>query len=103
VEKCSRVATLKMSVMDSLYVLNEQLSSKLSVRDTNHLKSLLLFPITLRFTYPCGACRQFIAEFGEVEVIVANNDKEYESTMISLILPSTFQKSDLESGKRTET
>ena len=52
------------------------------------------------FTFPCGACRQFIAEFGEVEIIVANNDKQYESTKISTLLPHSFLKSDLIPEKR---
>ena len=47
------------------------------------------------FTFPCGACRQFIAEFGEVDIIVANNEKQYESTKISTLLPHSFLKSDL--------
>jgi len=44
--------------------------------------------------YPCGACRQVIAEFppgeGETLVIVAKSEEDYEVYTISELLPKTF-------------
>ena len=43
--------------------------------------------------YPCGACRQVIAEFSNEDtiVIVAKSEEEYEVYNISELLPHTFQ------------
>lgn len=41
---------------------------------------------------PCGACRQFIAEFGlDIQVIMANKEGKYETAKLSQLLPKTFQ------------
>ena len=54
------------------------------------------------FTYPCGACRQFMSEFGDIEVIVASNKKEFESSTLNQLLPKAFDIHVLESNKCTE-
>ena len=43
--------------------------------------------------YPCGACRQVIAEFSNEDtiVIIAKSEEEYEVYNISELLPHTFQ------------
>ncbi|NLO90078.1 MAG: cytidine deaminase [Clostridia bacterium] len=41
---------------------------------------------------PCGACRQFILEFGEdITVIMADRDKRYEVKKIKELLPLPFK------------
>lgn len=46
---------------------------------------------------PCGACRQFIAEFGlDIEVISANGEGEYFSAKIGELLPHAFTPANLE-------
>ena len=52
------------------------------------------------FTYPCGACRQFMSEFGDVEVICVCKNKSYEKTTLATLLPNSFEKVTLESGQR---
>lgn len=49
------------------------------------------------FTYPCGICRQVIAEFGDKDtiVILAKNIDEYEVKTLEEILPGAFTKKDL--------
>ena len=43
------------------------------------------------YCYPCGACRQFLAEFApEMEVLSAKKDR-YVSNKLSELLPHTFQ------------
>ena len=53
------------------------------------------------FTYPCGACRQFMSEFGDVDVIVASNDGKYEATTLGELLPKAFDKETLDSNVET--
>jgi len=44
---------------------------------------------------PCGACRQFISEFGsEIEVIYGNNG-HVTSSMSDSLLPHSFSKEDM--------
>lgn len=44
------------------------------------------------FLYPCGACRQFMSEFGDVNVICVRNDNSYQETTLAKLLPKTFEK-----------
>ncbi|MCL5032263.1 MAG: cytidine deaminase [Thermotogae bacterium] len=39
---------------------------------------------------PCGACRQVMAEFGNFDVILANDDGEIEQTTVDQLLPGAF-------------
>lgn len=49
------------------------------------------------YTYPCGICRQVIAEFSNKDtvVIIAKNKEEYIVKSIKDILPGAFTKDDL--------
>jgi len=42
---------------------------------------------------PCGACRQFLAEFGDLEIICADsrNVKRFQSFRLSELLPHAFE------------
>lgn len=54
------------------------------------------------FTYPCGICRQVIAEYGtDIEVIVAKCNGEYRKHKLSELLPYAFTEKDLE-GRRLD-
>ncbi len=44
---------------------------------------------------PCGACRQFMAEFGNFKVILANTKGEIKETTVEELLPYMFKKDDL--------
>lgn len=44
------------------------------------------------FAFPCGICRQVLAEFGDFEVIVAKNEQDYKKFMLSDLLPNSFNK-----------
>ena len=49
---------------------------------------------------PCGACRQFIAEFGlDCKIILVKNKEEYQLKTIKDILPMAFDSSALNSNK----
>lgn len=49
-------------------------------------------------TYPCGVCRQFMAEFldSESKIVIANSIENYKIYGLEDILPYNFSKKDLE-------
>ena len=43
------------------------------------------------FTYPCGICRQFLAEFGiDIKFVLSNNKGEIKEKMLKELLPEAF-------------
>ncbi|MCD6436617.1 MAG: cytidine deaminase [Clostridiales bacterium] len=50
----------------------------------------------LEETYPCGICRQVMAEFGDdIEIIIGNVDN-YKTLTLDDLFPHSFTKKDLE-------
>lgn len=51
---------------------------------------------SMDYTYPCGICRQVIAEFGDedMEIILAK-DMDYKVFTLADMLPHSFTKKDL--------
>lgn len=48
------------------------------------------------YCWPCGACRQFLAEFGyNMTVLVARRDGEYVAKPMSELLPCAFNTENL--------
>ena len=43
------------------------------------------------YPYPCGICRQFLSEFGDMKVVVAKSRNDYKEFMLSELLPSSFE------------
>ena len=43
-----------------------------------------------KFITPCGACRQVMAEFGDIPVIMTNNLKETKESTVAELLPLAF-------------
>ena len=50
------------------------------------------------FCWPCGACRQFLAEFssGKMEVVCLNKNREACYTTLQELLPHSFGKNNLD-------
>lgn len=48
---------------------------------------------------PCGACRQFMSEFNDLEIIMTNNEKELKETTLSELLPMAFDDDALRNGQ----
>ncbi|MCR3761787.1 cytidine deaminase [Clostridium felsineum] len=50
------------------------------------------------YTYPCGICRQVIAEFAakDIKIILGKNNGEYIVKTLDEILPGAFTKEDLQ-------
>jgi len=47
---------------------------------------------------PCGACRQFLSEFGaEIDVIMANSNGDFKKAKIKELLPFAFNSERLSS------
>lgn len=63
---------------------------------------LLVFANTEKPVTPCGACRQFMAEFGNFEIVLANGRGETVRTTVAELLPHAFSKSDLGIEGRAE-
>ena len=55
-------------------------------------KSIAVVGSTDEIAYPCGVCRQFMAEFGDAEftVLCANRHNEYERFKLADLLPKSF-------------
>uniref|UniRef100_A0A673HHJ2 Cytidine deaminase n=1 Tax=Sinocyclocheilus rhinocerous TaxID=307959 RepID=A0A673HHJ2_9TELE len=53
-----------------------------------------------RFISPCGACRQFMREFGsQWDVYMSKSDGSYKLMTVEELLPSSFGPDDLRKGK----
>ncbi|MGL4774068.1 MAG: cytidine deaminase [Clostridium sp.] len=62
------------------------------------LKELALIGDINNFTYPCGICRQVIAEFaesGKMKIYIIKNQNDYIETTLEEIMPGIFSKKDL--------
>lgn len=49
---------------------------------------------------PCGACRQFMSEFNDIEIVMTNNEKERKETKLSELLPMAFDDEALQNGQK---
>jgi len=69
----------------------------------NHkIKALAVVGDLNSFTYPCGICRQVMAEFAinkDIPIIIAKNREEYVVKTMEEILPGAFTKIDLDEQK----
>ena len=45
-----------------------------------------------KFISPCGACRQVIAEFNDINIIMTNSEKEMKESTASQLLPLAFDE-----------
>ena len=62
------------------------------------IKAVAVVGDTNGYTYPCGICRQVIAEFvvdEKIPVIIIKNENDYIVRTFEEILPGVFSKKDL--------
>lgn len=61
------------------------------------LKAIALVGDLMRYTEPCGICRQVIGEFADenTDIIVIKNENDYKIKKMEDILPGAFTKEDL--------
>lgn len=55
------------------------------------------------YLYPCGVCRQVMAEFcdpKEFQIILVNTESDYRIFSLEEILPGAFTVADLEKGQK---
>ncbi|MEO8447718.1 MAG: cytidine deaminase [bacterium] len=49
-----------------------------------------------KYIYPCGACRQFMHEFGgDTDVIIVRSENDFKIMKLSELLPGAFDKNSL--------
>jgi cytidine deaminase len=62
------------------------------------IKAIAVIGAENEYTYPCGICRQVIAEFStkDTKVIIGKNQNEYIVKSLEEILPGAFTKKDLQ-------
>ena len=74
-----------------------------AIANGNHkIKALAVVGDLNSFTYPCGICRQVMAEFAmnkDIPIIIAKNREEYVVKTMEEILPGAFTKIDLDEQK----
>ena len=63
-----------------------------------HISAIAIVGPKGRYTYPCGICRQVIAEFADehTAVVLAKNPDEYIVKTMEQILPGAFSRADLQ-------
>ena len=61
------------------------------------IKAIAIVGVENDYTYPCGICRQVIAEFASVDtkIILGKGETEYLVKTLDEILPGAFTKKDL--------
>lgn len=61
------------------------------------IKAIAIVGDTTTHTYPCGICRQVIAEFSAAttDIILVKNENDYIVKTMDEILPGAFTKKDL--------
>lgn len=67
---------------------------------TKYIKAIAIIGDPNAYSYPCGICRQVIAEFskGNTEVILVKNENDYVIKNLYDLLPGAFTKEDLDKG-----
>jgi len=61
------------------------------------IKAIAIVGVENNYTYPCGVCRQVIAEFAlkDTKIILGKNEDEYLVKTLDELLPGAFTKKDL--------
>jgi cytidine deaminase len=61
------------------------------------IKAIAIVGVENDYTYPCGVCRQVIAEFAskDAEIILGKGEGEYIVKTLDELLPGAFTKEDL--------
>ncbi|MFL0195822.1 cytidine deaminase [Clostridium sp. WILCCON 0269] len=67
------------------------------------LKAIAIVGADEEYTYPCGICRQVIAEFAleGMEIVIAKSESHYIIKKLEEILPQAFTKKHLENREKS--
>lgn len=67
------------------------LSTAIADGKHNGLKSIAIYSPNTGMCFPCGACRQWLAEFSQdVEIILQDEEKQIKTFSIKELLPHSF-------------
>lgn len=81
----------------SLCICAERVAfSKALSEGAKKFKAIAIYSNKKIYTYPCGACRQFMYEFEKnLEVIIVKSKKDIISINLSDLIPGAFDKKSL--------
>lgn len=81
----------------SLSICAERVAfSKAVSEGENKFKAIAVSTSSDSYIYPCGACRQFMNEFGsDIDVILVKSKKEIIIKKLYELLPGAFEKKSL--------
>lgn len=71
---------------------------------SKEIKAIAIVGDVKNYTYPCGICRQVIAEFAKASaiVILAKNENDYIVKKLEEILPGAFTSNDLDKASKKQ-
>lgn len=78
----------------SLTLCSERVSAAIAVSNgVKKFKAIAIYAGNDEFVYPCGACRQFLAEFSEddMDIILVKSPAKYKILKLKSLLPNSFK------------
>lgn len=76
----------------SLTLCAERVALAKAVSDgAKKISAICVYSAGGKMPYPCGACRQFLAEFSDDPDVLTTDGKEVEESRLSELLPHTFR------------
>ena len=70
-------------------------ASKAISEGENQFDTIVITATEKEFCYPCGICRQFLSEFGDMKIVVAKSKNDYKTYKLCDLLPHSFNKENL--------
>lgn len=77
----------------SLTLCSERVSAAKAISNgVKKFKAIAIYTDKDEFVYPCGACRQFLAEFSEdMDIILVKSPTNYKILKLKSLLPNSFK------------
>ena len=80
----------------SLTICAERVALSTAVSDgEREFEAIAVYTETVQPSTPCGACRQFMAEFGDFKILLVSSSGQIHETTVHELLPMEFSAKDL--------